>query len=112
MGTVTCPDICAKEGQSKLAKLESALADAEAGLRRNAVLRKEASDRRSGWEKRLEYLEETESRTAQVSIVMLADLPAWFSSHLHVAFGSILMTALAAGDCYYYVHEGRRMPAI
>ena len=110
---VTCPDTCAKEGQGKLAKLELALADAEEGLRKNAVLRKEASDRRAGWEKRLEYLEEIESRTAQVpSMLARPDLLAWFSSHPSVAFGSTIVIALASGAWYDDVHEGRCMTSI
>lgn len=97
VGTVVCPDVCVKEGQSKLAGLESALADAEAGLRRNAVVRKEASDRRAGWEKRLEHLEATESRTAQVtSLIARPEWLTWFSLHSSVAFGAILVTTLAA----------------
>lgn len=110
---VSCPDTCAKEGQGKLAKLELALADAEEGLRKNAVLRKEASDRRAGWEKRLEYLEEIESRTAQVpSMLARPDLLAWFSSHPSVAFGSTIVIALASGAWYDDVHEGRCMTSI
>mmetsp|Transcript_10050 Transcript_10050/g.27335 ORF Transcript_10050/g.27335 Transcript_10050/m.27335 type:complete len:241 (+) Transcript_10050:56-778(+) len=110
---VACPDTCAKEGQGKLAKLELALADAEEGLRKNAVLRKEASDRRAGWEKRLEYLEEIEIRTAQVpSMLARPDLLAWFSSHPSVAFGSTIVIALASGAWYDDVHEGRCMTSI
>ena len=106
LGTVSCPDTCVEEGRSKMVELQSSLADAEAGLRKKDVLLKAASARRAEWEKRLEHLEEIESRTAQVpSMLARPDLFAWFSSHASVAFGTILMTALAALGWYDCLHE-------
>ena len=81
-GTITCPDTCLEEGRSKMAALELSLAEAEAGLKKKEALRKQAKTKRAEWEIRLEHLEETESRAAQVHSLLLVVVCAVLNIHV------------------------------